>query len=111
MPRNTWTGRRVTAAIRWVCTRDNGICHLCQHPGANSCDHLLPVTTHPDLEWNPDNWRAAHHTGAGTPRGCPTPGCHCPGNTGRGDAPAATIRATVLELNRTTTTHPPSRDW
>lgn len=111
MPRDTWHGRRATNATRWVITRDDGICHLCQHPGATSCDHELPVTTHPELEWEPTNWRAAHLGAAGTDDGCHTPGCHCPGNRIRRDAPAAIVRATVLALNANTTNPPPSRDW
>lgn len=109
MPRTGWNGRRVTRAIAWVIQRDAGICHLCQHPGANSLDHEEPVTTRPDLEWDPTNWRAAHRHGAGTPLGCTTPGCHCPGNVGRGNAPADTIRAIVAQLN--TDDEPSGREW
>lgn len=94
--RPTWNGKRVTKAIQFTIHRDAGICHLCSHPGANSLDHLLPVSTHPHLEWTPSNWRAAHLNSAGTPKGCAHPGCDCPGNTGRGANP--------IELG-------PSRTW
>jgi hypothetical protein len=87
MPRPTWNGRRVTAAIRWVIARDSGICWLCGHPGANSCDHILPVKDFPELEWQRTNWKAAHLHKAGTQGGCTTPGCQCPGNKGRGTKP------------------------
>lgn len=110
MTRSTWTGRSVTKAVAYVVDRDNGICHLCDHHGANSCDHVLPVATHPELEWVPSNWKAAHLAGAGATGGCPVPGCHCPGNRARGNAPADVVRATVARLNATTTdTH--SREW
>ena len=95
MPR-TWTGRRVTAAIAYVVARDTGICWLCQHPGANSCDHVMPASTHPHLEWVRTNWKAAHLTKAGTPDGCQVHGCQCIGNKGRKATPW---------------TPPPSRDW
>lgn len=110
MPRTTWTGRKATAATRYTITRDGGTCHLCQHPGANSCDHVIPVHVDPSLEWVPSNWRAAHLGAAGTHDGCPEPGCHCPGNRIRRDAPADQVRTIVAELNRTTQPTP-SRDW
>jgi hypothetical protein len=96
MPRPGWNGARVTAAIRWVITRDHGICWLCGHNGATSLDHIHPASTHPELEWTPTNWRAAHLGKAGRPKGCTTPHCTCPGNTGRRNTPATT---------------PPSRRW
>lgn len=96
MSRPGWNGRRVTQAVAAVIARDHGTCHLCGHTGANSLDHIHPASTHPDLEWEPSNWRAAHLTKAGTPTGCTTPDCTCIGNKGR--------RATPI-------TTPPSRPW
>lgn len=96
MPRPGWSGRKVTRAIAWVVTKYRGICWLCNHPGATSLDHVVPVSIDPTLEWDPTNWRASHLASAGHPKGCQTPGCTCPGNTGRKNAPA--------EL-------PPSRTW
>lgn len=96
MPRPGWNGARVTAAVAFTINRDNGICWLCQHPGANSLDHIQPASTRPDLEWNPNNWRAAHLASAGHPKGCTEPGCTCTGNTGR--------RATPPD-------QPPTRRW
>lgn len=97
MSRTTYSGgRREQAARTWVITRDHGICWLCNHPGANSLDHIHPVTTHPHLAWEPTNWKAAHLTRAHTPTGCTHPGCTCIGNKAR--------KATPI-------TPPPSRTW
>ena len=96
MPRTGWNGRRAATARTTVVARDHGICWLCQHPGATSLDHLMPASTHPHLEWEPTNWRAAHLTKAGTDQGCPVPGCSCIGNKGR--------KAQLI-------TTPPSRNW
>jgi hypothetical protein len=78
-----WNGRRVTRAVAYVIRRDNGICWICSHPGANSLDHRIPVSIRPDLEWTPSNWSAAHRQRAGTPGGCDHPGCTCIGNVPR----------------------------
>lgn len=96
MPRPGWNGRRATAASRYVVRRDAGLCWLCNHDGATSLDHVMPASTHPALEWEPTNWRAAHLTKAGTPTGCQVPGCTCIGNKGR--------KAKLI-------TAPPSRRW
>jgi hypothetical protein len=96
MPRRGWSGRRATRARLHVINRDAGLCWLCGHHGATSLDHINPASTHPHLEWEPTNWRAAHLTKAGTDHGCTTPGCHCIGNKGR--------KATPI-------TAPPSRNW
>jgi hypothetical protein len=54
--------------VRHVVTRDMGLCHICRHPGAESADHVLPVTERPDLARDAANLRAAH----GWPHPCPT---------------------------------------
>lgn len=110
MPRPGWTGRKVTNAIAYVVNRDDGICGICDHPGANSLDHVLPVVNRPDLEWEPTNWQAVHLDPARQPKGCPTPGCHCTGNVGRGVIPLDLIRTIVLKANaRAVPTR--SREW
>jgi hypothetical protein len=96
MPRPHWNGRRVTNAKAWVINRDKGICWLCHHPGANSLDHILPASTHPNLEWTRTNWKAAHLGQAGQHDGCSVEGCTCPGNRKRGARPH---------------TAPPTRSW
>jgi 5-methylcytosine-specific restriction endonuclease McrA len=35
-------------------------CHLCGGPGANSADHLKPISTHPELRWELSNVRPSH---------------------------------------------------
>lgn len=107
----TWTGRKATRATEYVVARDAGRCHLCGHDGANSCDHLIPTSVRPDLEWTPSNWAAAHLFGAGSSGGCQTTGCHCPGNRGRQNAPVDVIKRVVAELNDGVDTAAPSRDW
>jgi len=54
--------------VKFVISRDYGICHVCLHPGANSADHHPhPVTERPDLARDPSNMRAIH----GYPVACP----------------------------------------
>ena len=87
-------GRRAQRLAQYVIRRDLGICWLCGNPGADTADHVLPVSTHPHLEYSATNLRAAH----GTQRTISTHGYYCVGNYGRGDAAAPT-----------TSTH--SRKW
>lgn len=99
MSRPTWTGRLTARALAHTLRTHGRICWLCGHtlhPGTESTDHVLPASTHPELEHEPSNWRPAHLHPAGRPRGCDVTGCRCPGNTGRKNRPW---------------TNPPSRPW
>jgi 5-methylcytosine-specific restriction endonuclease McrA len=49
-----WRERIVPRVIR----RDGGICHLCDRPGANTADHLVPASRGGSDSL--DNLRAAH---------------------------------------------------
>jgi hypothetical protein len=49
--------RRVVKA---VVSRDHGLCAICNHPGAESADHVIPVTERPDLALNTANLQATH---------------------------------------------------
>lgn len=69
--------------VAYIIRRDNGICWLCHHPGADTADHVLPIATHPHLAWDPANLRAAH----GRKRTRTTDGYECQGNYGRGATP------------------------
>lgn len=55
-----------------------GICHICGHDGANSVDHLVPLSWGQVSGWDLANWRAAH--GGGRP--CPTCGVECNASKG-----------------------------
>jgi 5-methylcytosine-specific restriction enzyme A len=46
-----------------VLRRDRGICHVCGLPGADTVDHLEPISAAPHLRLDPLNLKAAH-------RGC-----------------------------------------
>lgn len=107
MSRPGWDGRTIKAALTLVLTRDGDACAICDHPGANSVDHEKPVATHPELEWEPTNWKASHQYPAGQTKGCTHPGCLCPGNVGRGAIALSVIRAIVAAQNPT----PQTREW
>lgn len=82
-PRRTG-GRRWRTLVAYILTRDHGICWLCGHPGADTGDHIRPIHTHPHLEFDPTNVRAAH----GTKRTLLEHGYTCTGNYGRGQRDA-----------------------
>lgn len=35
-------------------------CWICRQPGADTVDHVLPRTTHPELTWELGNMQPAH---------------------------------------------------
>lgn len=55
-------------------------CHLCEHPGADSVDHLTPLSVWPDQPLDVTLCRPAHGVA-----GCPTCGRKC--NSSRGAKP------------------------
>lgn len=57
MPKRT--GRPWQARKRRIIRRDNGICHICGQPGADTADHIIPwANGGTDTD---DNLAAAHH--------------------------------------------------
>ena len=58
MPKRTgWRWREHT--VPRVLRRDKGICHLCDQPGADTADHLVPWRETQDDSLS--NLKAAHH--------------------------------------------------
>ena len=55
-PFSTRRGRAVRAAV----LARSRICWLCGQPGADTVDHIIPVSACPDLAFEPANLRPAH---------------------------------------------------
>ena len=55
------TGRPWSRVKARVIKRDHGICHICHQPGADSADHLVPVSQGGAL-YDMANLRAVHHS-------------------------------------------------
>lgn len=64
------------------------LCHLCGHPGADSADHLTPISVWPDQPIDPHLMRPAHQR-----RPCPTCGRRCNRERGAGPIPTALPRS------------------
>lgn len=78
------------AAVPYVTVPTYGTrCHLCRHDGADSADHLTPRAVAPELTWQLDNLRPAHHAP------CPTCGVRC--NASRGAKPLSAARPAYLD--------------
>lgn len=111
MSRPGWNGRTIKAAVAYVRSRDGDNCAICGCPGADSLEHDVPVSVDPTLEWEPTNWKLTHlNPTTSDRRRCTTPGCTCPGNTGRRTTPLATLRRIVAEQNAEQQTTR-SREW
>lgn len=66
-----WGGRPAARWVRAVLDRYGTRCHLCQHEGADSGDHVKPRATHPWLAYAITNGRPVHH------KPCPVCGVRC----------------------------------
>ena len=99
MPRSPSTRPRNGGSRPWrrtvarVIRRDHGICHLCGQTGADSADHLTPVSAGGTDELT--NLRAVHHN----------TGPRC--NRIRGDRDIDTARAEIASLSQ----QPTDWDW
>lgn len=79
-----WGGRRAQAFTRLVLGHYGDVCHLCQHPGSDSADHLIPRSKGGAL-FDVNNARPAHH------RPCPTCGRRCNGSRNDRPLPASGV--------------------
>lgn len=68
-------GRNIAVFSAAVFAEYGSTCHLCGQAGANSVDHLVPVSQDPSLRWDIANVRPAHLS--------------C--NSARGDAPLSMV--------------------
>jgi 5-methylcytosine-specific restriction endonuclease McrA len=82
------TGRPWTRIKARVIKRDGGICHLCGKPGADTADHLVPVSLGGAV-YAMSNLAAAHHD---------------PCNRLRGNRPIDVVRAELMGTPATTST-------
>jgi 5-methylcytosine-specific restriction endonuclease McrA len=57
-----WHGRkgRPWQRIRAQVLAASNVCHLCGHPGADTVDHVIPLSRRPDLAHDLANLRPAH---------------------------------------------------
>ena len=60
--RRSWGGRKVYAFTALVLATYGTDCHLCERPGADSVDHIIPVSIDPNQEWALANARPAHRS-------------------------------------------------
>lgn len=63
-----------------VLVEERFVCWLCDMPGADTVDHVIPLAERPDLAYVRWNLRAAH----GRKHTLESDGWDCPGNYGRG---------------------------
>jgi 5-methylcytosine-specific restriction endonuclease McrA len=58
--RRTWGGRKLAQFRALVFATYGTTCHLCEQPGADTIDHLIPAYEAPHLEYDLRNMRPAH---------------------------------------------------
>lgn len=80
-----WGGRAAQRMVALCLAVYGERCHLCGHDGADSADHVVPRAVAPELTWQLDNLRPAHHAP------CPSCGIRC--NSARGARPLTARRA------------------
>jgi 5-methylcytosine-specific restriction endonuclease McrA len=60
--RATWGGERIQKLRALVLATYGTTCHLCELPGADSTDHVVPAVEAPHLEFDLRNLRPAHRS-------------------------------------------------
>jgi 5-methylcytosine-specific restriction endonuclease McrA len=79
MSQHSMAGKLYDQLKRMVLAASGYTCHLCGHDGANSIDHLIPLSWGLVSGWDLAYWRAAHGGG----KVCPT--CRVECNSSRGN--------------------------
>lgn len=86
------SGREWTRIVANCIAYYEGICHLCEHPGAKQADHVVPYAESRDDSIN--NLRPAHGSAGKQKNPCPVCGINC--NNVRGALSVEAGRAKIL---------------
>lgn len=84
--------------VRWTLRSQGTVCHLCNHGGADSADHVIPRAEDPGKTYDASNLRPVHH------KPCPACGIRC--NMVRGSLSVTAARNKVKRIQQQRGTEP-----